>query len=213
MPNQETVLLVDDHPFVREGMAKVLQMDGRYKVCAEAGTAQEAIDGVREHRPDYVIVDMSLEQGTGLDVLEYIREHALTCLPVVVSMYEEPVYIDNALQAGARGYIFKRESVDSVVLALEEVKRGRLYMSPRVTQILLECKKRNHEGDVKELLSEREYKVFELLGEGLRRNQIAEALFISAHTVDSHVDRIKSKLNCPSTAHLIRCAIQSQLKP
>ena len=125
--NPQTVLVVDDHPFIRASIVQELERDGTYRVCGEAGSAAEALALLRRIRPDFAILDLSLEEGSGMEILAYLQEHCPDCLPVVVTMHEEPAYIEQALQGGARGYIFKRESVQSVRQALREVRAGRIF--------------------------------------------------------------------------------------
>lgn len=208
---KENILLVDDHPFVREGMSKTIAKDGRYFVCDEVGSVAEAIASLKRFCPDYAIVDISLGDGSGLDVLEFIQKQCPECLPIVVSMYEEPIYIEKALQAGAKGYVFKRESVQSILQALQHVRLGHIYMSQHVVQILVERKVAQKGPEVREVLSEREFEIFRLLGKGHRRNKIADILFISTRTVDTHLERIKSKLHCQDTAQLMRTAVEYNL--
>jgi len=210
--NPQSVLVVDDHPFIRASIVQELERDGTYRVCGEAGSAAEALALLRRIRPDFAILDLSLEEGSGMEILAYLQEHCPDCLPVVVTMHEEPAYIEQALQGGARGYIFKRESVQSVRQALREVRAGRIFMSQRVAQVLLQHQaKDKRTQSLEQTLSGRELEIFEKIGLGYTRAQLAEELCISARTVDSHLDRIKTKLECQRMAHLTRLAVQYQL--
>lgn len=211
MAESKRVYLVDDHPFIREGMIKVLQKDPAYCVCGEAGSVAEALADVPKLRPDFLIVDMSLEGSSGLEILEYIQKEELPIQTLVVSMLEEPAFIDRALQVGARGYIFKRESVNSILNALHVIEQGGLYMSQHVENILRHHAKKSTAPKPQELLSDREYEVFQYMGRGFLRKQIAEVMFVSPKTIDSHLERIKVKLNVKQTNHLIRLALQNSL--
>ncbi len=210
--------MVDDHPLVRDGLAARLEKEADLGLCGEAECIEQAVAQIRAQRPDVVILDLSLGQQDGLELLQHIRAIECPVRTVVLSTYEESLYAERALRAGAMGYVHKSASWEIVIEAIRTVLQGKRYFSAAVEDRLL-----NRILDVTptrppeienakppslvESLTDRELTVFRLIGQGLTTKQIANRLLLSAHTVDSHRENIKRKLKVKYASELQRLAI------
>jgi DNA-binding NarL/FixJ family response regulator len=207
------VLVIDDHPIVREGIAQLLAQQIDLSCCGAAVDAASARAVVAERAPDVAVLDLSLGRDSGLDLIPILAEEAPGLAVLVLSMHDEALYAKRALQAGARGYIMKHEGTDLLLQAIRTVVAGQIYVSPRVNATLLRAlagarvPAPDH-GPLAEL-SNRELEVYRLVGQGLSTKEIATQLFLSAKTVESHRTRIRQKLGLDSTAALIAHAAQS----
>jgi DNA-binding NarL/FixJ family response regulator len=209
------IFIVDDHPMMREGLAVRISAQPDMSVCGEAADVDEALRQVHGARPDLMIVDLSLRRGHGLDLIERIKASHPAVKMLVVSQFEESLYAERSLRAGALGYINKRECQENIVGAIREVLAGRRYVSPEMTAHLL-ARAIDGDGpcgtDPVERLSNRELQVFQLIGQGATTASIAQQLHVSIHTVESHREKIRHKLGLKNGAELMRCAIQWHLK-
>ena len=208
---KQRVLLVDDHATVREGFTELINHSPDLQVCGEAKTAAEAMDAVARLKPNVAVVDLSLQGGSGLDLIKNLKALHPRLPMLVVSMHEEQLYAARALQAGALGYVMKREAFKTVLTAIRTVLRGAVFLSRNVREQLL------HQmvGGVPRpqctgvaQLSDRELEVFELIGEGRTTRQIAGKFHLSVSTVDTHRAHIKEKLNLSNPAELMRAAVE-----
>lgn len=201
------ILVVDDHPIVRLGIRQMIASEPRFTICGEAGSAAAALQLVKT-KPDLAIVDLSLEDGSGLDLIRSLLEAAPDIRVLVLSMHDEALFAERALRAGAHGYIMKQEAIDGLVHAIDEVLSGRLFVSERIAQHLLE--RVGHEaarsGGRLGNLTDRELEVFELIGRGLSTAAIADRLQVSVKTVETYRSNIKTKLDLKDAADLIRFA-------
>jgi len=205
------VLIVDDHPIVRRGLVELLNQEPDLKVCAEAEDARQALTAVKQHTPDLAVVDLTLKDIGGLELIKQLK-HTHPELPVLVlSMHDETLYAERALRAGARGYSMKQEGPDKLAGAIRTVLRGEVFVSERMSSRLL-GKLVGGRADVADSplqrLSDRELEVFELLGRGLGTRQIAERLCVSVKTIESHREHIKDKLNLTNATELVQHATQ-----
>ncbi len=212
MKKQKTrILLVDDHPLVREWLANLIHEQPDLIVCGEAATASKAMELIAANAPDIVIVDLSLRSGSGLELLKNIKAIKPDTATIVLSMHEESIYAERALRAGARGYVMKREGTGQIVSSIRRVMQGKLAISEAVSSILTERfidgGPPASESPVEEL-SDRELQVFQMLGEGNETRQIAESLNISIKTVQAYCARIKEKLKLANATELLREAIR-----
>jgi len=203
------VLLIDDHPLFRRGLAQLIEDEPDLEVCGEAGSAPEGLEAARELAPDVVLVDLSLGEGSGLEVVRALAQRAPELPTLVVSMHEEALYAERCLRAGARGYVRKQEASETVLDALRQVLAGEVYTSPAVAQRLL----RRVRGDVADAgpvdrLSDRELEVFQALGRGRGTREISEALHLSVKTVEGYRAQIKQKLGLESGAELVHHAVR-----
>jgi DNA-binding NarL/FixJ family response regulator len=211
--NRTRILVVDDHPMTREGIAQWLRHEPDFDVCYEAENASQAIEAIISMRPDLVLTDITLPGRSGLELIKDI--HAVRPdLPVlVISMHDESLYAERALRAGARGYIMKHESGSKLVEAVRSVLRGEVYVSEKTSARVLGLFS-SHGKAVSstrsgiERLSDREFHVFQLLGQGLSAHEIGTRLHLCAKTIDAHRANIKRKLSIKSTPELISYAAQ-----
>lgn len=202
------VLIVDDHPAVREGLALRIASQPDMEVCGEAADVGEAVRVFEDTRPDLVVVDIQLKTGDGLDLVKRIKTRDEAVPILVWSMYPDELYARRALRAGARGYINKENTTGNIVEAIRQIRDGNVYVSPGMAQKLL-VERVGGSGSARspvESLSDRELEVFRLIGEGLSTSDIAKRLHLSTHTIDTHRQRIKQKLNVETINELMRAA-------
>ena len=203
------VVLVDDHPIVRAGIAQLLESQNAHSVVAECGGIQEAMDAVAVHTPDLVIVDVRLGDEDGLELVKrlVLRDPELRIL--VLSMHDEKLFAERAMRAGARGYMMKNHDPDHLLHAVREVLAGRRAVSPQVQATLLQqsltpSRSGAHGMDA---LTDRELEVFGLIGRGKENREIAAALQLSVRTVQTYRDRIKTKLGVEGRGELLQRAV------
>lgn len=214
--NTFKILIVDDHPLIRVGMTALLSRQRDMEVCGEATDADEAIAQVARLQPDLMILDMSLQSGTGLDVIKQVRQapgsgRGARTKILVHSMYEESVYAERVLQAGANGYVNKGESPDVLLTAIRRILSGKVYLSPQMTDRILERSigQRPQAGeDPIQRLTDRELEIFRMIGEAHATREIAEQLFLSVNTVETHRSNIKKKLGISNAPELNQRAVQ-----
>ena len=201
------ILIVDDHPIVREGLASLVDAAPDLEVCGQAETAREALATVEREAPDLVLVDLSLQGTGGLELLKRLADRSVPAL--VVSMHDDPTWPERALAAGALGYVHKSAATREVVEAIRAVRSGRLWVSDSVSEQLLRRRfgpARQPEGSPVASLSDRELDVFVRIGEGLTTGQIGEELHLSPKTVQTYRQRIKEKLDLETAAELSAAA-------
>ncbi|HRC98136.1 MAG TPA: response regulator transcription factor [Deltaproteobacteria bacterium] len=211
MKTRRTILIVDDHPIFRHGLAQLINQEHDLEVCGEAEDYHSALTCVERLAPDLVIVDITLKNMSGIDLIKDLHRYYRTLPMLVISMHEESLYAERSLRAGARGYIMKQEASESVIDAIRQVLQGRIYASRDVTDSLLT---RFVEGQHSTLespvhaLTDRELEVFRLIGEGLGLSEIADRLNLSAKTIGTYRERIKDKLGIKNATELLRYAMK-----
>jgi len=200
------ILIVDDHPIVRMGLAALIDAEPDMRVVAHAEDVRGAIEAMERQPLDLIVIDLSLRESSGLDLLKEVVRRGLRAM--VVSMQDAPTWAERALAAGARGYVHKSEAGRNIVQAIRKVRSGRLYVSDPVSQVLLERRLSNgrgdDEGDVPQVerLTDRELEVLSRIGKGLTTTQISAELQVSPKTVQTYRDRIKRKLALDNAAEL-----------
>jgi DNA-binding NarL/FixJ family response regulator len=204
------ILIVDDHPVMRFGIAQLIAPHADLRVCGEAESASEAVHRATALQPDLILVDLSLKDRSGLALLRMLREVVPKAALLVVSMHDESLFAERALRAGARGYVMKDESGDTLIGAIRQVLGGRTYVSDRMAQALLA--RLGHDdmpppGGALATLTDRELEVFELIGRALGTAAIAARLGVSVKTVETHRANIKTKLGIEDSTELLRHAI------
>jgi DNA-binding NarL/FixJ family response regulator len=211
MTQKAKVLLVDDHPLVREWLANLINQQSDLQVCGEADSAPKALQMIGMVNPEVAIVDISMEGGSGIELIKNIKASHPGVMMIVLSMHDEALYGERALRAGARGYIMKREATKRVLEAIRCVLGGKLYLSDKMAMLMAEKFVKGRpktEGSAIEKLSDRELEVFQLLGRGYSTRQIADELRVGFKTVQSFCARIKEKLNLANAADLLREAVR-----
>ena len=206
------VLIVDDHPIVREGLAQMIRREPDLAVCGQAEDAQTALQMIQALKPDIIIVDISLHGPDGLDLLKSVRAKDPGLPVLVLSMHDESIYAERSLRAGANGYIMKQEATENVLVALRRILNHEVYVSPEVANKMLQrfVSARTAHGKHSALdeLSDRELEVLRLMGEGLGTRQIADALHLSVKTVESYQAHLKDKLALKNSRELVQYAVQ-----
>ena len=204
------ILLVDDHPLVREWLTNLINEETDFEVCGQAGDAREALDLIGKLSPRIAVVDISLEGGSGLELIKDIKAQHPEVAALVLSMHDEALYAERAMRAGAAGYIMKREATSKVLDALRAVLAGGLYFSNAVNALLAQKLIHGSAGKptAAEILSDRELEVFQLLGRGFNTRQISEQMKVSFKTVQAYCARIKEKLNLANINELIFHAVR-----
>lgn len=209
MDAPKRIFLVDDHPLVREWLSMLINQQPDLTVCGDAGSAATALQQVEELRPDVVIVDITLESGSGLELVKDIRRVSPASICLMLSMHDELTYAERSLRAGARGYVTKRDSTKKIIVAIRQVLEGKLFVSEELKTLLSE--KFLGGGlpltDV-ESLSDRELEVFGMLGQGKETREIADSLSISIKTVQVYCTRIKEKFHLATHTDLLREALR-----
>ncbi len=207
------VLLVDDHPIVRQGIRRLIEKEPGLLVCGEAEDAVDALEVIEKERPDVIVLDLSLKNSSGFDLILDVRQRWDDVRILVLSMYNEDVYAERVLRAGASGYIMKQEAPKKVVTAIWAVLNGSVYVSDKVSANILQSMagKRTATSSV-DSLSDRELQVFQMIGEGLTHQQIADKLMLSVKTIESHVEHIKDKMRISSGRELLQRAIEWVLR-
>jgi DNA-binding NarL/FixJ family response regulator len=208
---RKSVLIVDDHPLLRQGLALLINQQQDMLVCGEAEEAQTAMQAIAQHRPDIMILDISLSGPDGIELLKTIRASDPELPVLILSMHDEAIYAERALRARANGYIMKQEATEKVLVAVRRILNGEIYLSDRMSNKMLQ----QYIGGGPSMLqsrisalSDRELEVFRLIGEGRATREIAEELHLSVKTVETYQAHIKEKLALRSGRELIQHAIQ-----
>jgi DNA-binding NarL/FixJ family response regulator len=212
------VLIVDDHPIVRQGLRRMIEPEPDLVVCGEVQTEREARAAIRALSPDVVIVDISLGQGDGLELVRDVHAQRPELPMLVLSMHDELIYAERLLAAGASGYIMKQAASDQLLIALRQVLSGGTYLSESLAGNLGRGKVEGASGtasgsDPIERLSNRELQVLSLIGRGLSSREAAESLGLSVKTVETHRQGLKRKLNLATNAQLLQYAINWYATP
>lgn len=204
------VLIVDDHPIVRQGLRRLIEAEADLEVCCESETAREAKSAIRDMGPDVVIVDVSLKQGDGLELVKDTRAHYPTLPLLVLSMHDEAIYAERMLSAGANGYIMKQAATGQLLIALRRVLDGGIYVSDAIGSSMIEKFAAGGtyvSSNPMDSLTNRELQVLHMIGKGLSTRQTAEALNLSVKTIESHRQRIKRKLSLHTSTQLMQYAV------
>ncbi len=208
--SKKRVFLVDDHPAMRQGLSELINQEADLLVCGQAGDIPSALDGIQKTKPDIVIVDLTLKEASGLELVKDLKVR-FPALPVLIlSMHNETVYAERSIRSGARGYIMKEATTEKIIEAIRRVLGGDIYLSADASSKMLKkmAGVKSDNTDPVESLSDRELEVFRSIGEGLRTRDIAERLHVSVKTVESYREHIKIKLDLENAAKLTRRAVE-----
>ena len=209
--NRYKVLLVDDHPIVRQGLALLIDREVDLSVCGEAEGAHTAYHAIEALKPDIVVLDISLSGPDGLDVLKEIRMKTAELPVLILSMHDESIYAERAMRAGANGSIMKQEATEKVLVAIRRILQGDVYLSDRLTNTMLQQFVRGtapSKSSPLVNLTDRELEVFRLIGEGHGTRRIADELHLSVKTIESYQAHIKEKLALRNARELVQHAIE-----
>ena len=209
-PSRTTrLLIVDDHPLVRSGIISIIQMEEDLEICGEAEDQTTAMELVAEHSPDLVLVDLSLKNSNGLNLLKDLSQNHPDILTLAVSMHDEYTYAVRCLKAGAKGYIMKQEGTEKILKAIRCVLSGQTYLSQTMTQATVEqlgAGKAASGSNPVDALSNRELELFQLTGQGKEISEIAQVMNISPRTVEVHRSHIKKKLGLRTSTDIFQMA-------
>ncbi len=205
------ILIIDDHPIMRRGLAGLINLEKDLFVCAEADSAKAALEMMKLQSPDIALVDLSLKDESGLELIKDIKTRFPDVLMLVLSMHDEVFYAERVLRAGAQGYIMKQQATTQVLVAIRRILSGEVYLSDAMSSKILRNfsgKKAKQTGPNVDQLSDRELEVFRLIGTGIGTRQIADRLSRSVKTVETYREHIKLKLNLKDSSELVQHAIQ-----
>jgi DNA-binding NarL/FixJ family response regulator len=207
------IAIVDDHSLIRRGLRQLFEDAENMAVCCEAKNTAECLSMIKSNAPDVLVLDISLPDGSGLDLIRRIKAIKSDIAILVSSMHDETLFAERALQAGAMGYISKQEAAEHIIEAVHRIVQGKIYVSERMTERMLQKNLANNNKPTSiEALSDRELEVFEQIGSGHSTAQIAVNLKLSIKTIETHRAHIKQKLGLESAAELARHAVQWSLE-
>jgi len=205
------ILIVDDHPVVRDGLASIINHQRDMNVCGEAEEANDAMNAIAESNPDLVIVDISLKCSDGIELTKSIKAKYPKLSIIVFSIHDESVYAERSLLAGAKGYLMKDAVSENIIKAIRTVLSGEIYVSSTILKQFMHQIAGDKTGDTNtpiENLSNREFEIFRLIGQGYKSSQIASQLHLSAKTIETYRSRVKLKLNLSNAAELLQYSIK-----
>jgi DNA-binding NarL/FixJ family response regulator len=204
------IFIVDDHPIMRDGIAQLVNQQPDLEVCGEASSAPEALEALGRVAPDLMLVDISLTGMDGIELIKIVRKRRPELPTLVLSMHAEALYAERSVRAGAKGYVMKHASPETLLEAMRRVLAGKVFLSPEMTEKLLEKAAGDglagNESPIA-ALSDREVEIFKLIGQGLKPQRISEELHLSVKTVETYYSRIKQKLGLKDASELLQMAI------
>jgi DNA-binding NarL/FixJ family response regulator len=210
MPKKQ-ILIIDDHPMMREGLAQLIGNEPDLQVCGEAGDAHDGLVKIGKHKPDLVIADITLPGKNGLELIKDIQAMYQGLPVLVISMHDEALYAERVLRAGGRGYIMKQEGGKKLMEAIRQVLNGKIYVSEAMSSKILEIfsgGRPDAAASPIESLTDREFEIFQLIGKGFSTVQMAAQLHISPKTVEVHRVNLKSKLKVKTAPELLRFSVR-----
>ena len=211
MHAKSKIMIVEDHPIFRKGLSHLINEEKDMAVICEAEDVPGAKKCLEKQRPDLVIVDLSLKDGNGLELIKHIHEFYKNTATLVLSMHDEMTYARRALHAGAGGYIMKHEMTGKVIMAIHQVLKGKKFVSDAVVETFIDTLAGKSPATLYnpiDTLSDREIEVFRLIGKGMGRSDMASKLNLSVKTIGSHREKIKEKLGIKTAPELIKQAVE-----
>lgn len=212
---EHKVFIVDDHSILREGLSELINRETDFTVCGEAGNISGALKAIADCKPDIVIVDLALEDGSGVRLIENLVYSHTGLSVLVLSMHDESIYAERCLKAGAKGYIMKHEPSGKLISALRKVLKGEVYVSEKLgTRLLNKLAANRSETSVSvfDCLSNREMEIYQLIGNGLKKQEAAEKLNLSVRTVETYIEHIKKKMNFKDIHEFVMHAVQNVMR-
>ncbi|MFP4268136.1 MAG: response regulator transcription factor [Spirochaetaceae bacterium] len=210
---KKRVVIIDDHPIVRQGYAQLINREFDLETVGEAEDSSSALRVIEELKPDIALIDLSLKDSNGLELIKNLAVSHKDLKILVISLHDENVYAERALRAGAKGYIMKSEATKNVMTAIRSVIEGNIYLSPNMRSRIIEHYADGgiKDGNAVDVLSDREFEVFQLIGKGVQTSKIAEQLNLSVKTVETYKSHIKTKLGLDSGTELMQRAVEWEL--
>lgn len=210
------ILIVDDHPLVRHGMAQLINQEPDLRICCEAGNVEEAMEAARNCTHDLAIVDISMEGISGIELIKMLKVKYENLPVLVISMHDESLYAERALRAGAKGYVMKQEAPETILTAIRQILRGDIHVSDKIrSRMLRQISDAPTQANSIPLnkLGDRELEILQLIGQGFRTAEIAKKINRSIKTIEAHRANIKKKLDLKNAAELIHFAVQWAERP
>ncbi len=210
---KKRVVIIDDHPIVRQGYAQLINREFDLETVGEAEDSSSALRVIEELKPDIALIDLSLKDSNGLELIKNLAVSHKDLKILVISLHDENVYAERALRAGAKGYIMKSEATKNVMTAIRSVIEGNIYLSPKMRSRIIEHYADGgiKDGNAVDVLSDREFEVFQLIGKGVQTSKIAEQLNLSVKTIETYKSHIKTKLGLDSGTELMQRAVEWEL--
>ena len=212
---EHKVFIVDDHSILREGLSELINREKDFTVCGEAGNISDALRAIADCEPDIVIVDLALEDGSGIRLIENLVYSHTDLSILVLSMHDESIYAERCFKAGAKGYIMKHEPSGKLISALRKVLKGEVYVSEKLGARLLNKLAANRNeisNSAFDCLSNREMEIYQLIGNGLKKQEAAEKLNLSVRTVETYIEHIKKKMNFKDIHEFVMHAVQNVMR-
>lgn len=208
-----TILIADDYDIIREGIKSVLKPQAQYEICAEAKDGEEALELVRQFKPDILLLDISMPKVSGLDIIHRVKNASSQTKIIIISVHKMGAYVLKALRSGVEGYLNKDNVVEELIPALARVSAGKTYLGASVSEYLAEIMKEPQKSEIPcvDILNERELDILRLVAEGRTAKETAEILFLSRRTVENYKNSIRKKLNLHKTSGLIKYAIEHKI--
>jgi DNA-binding NarL/FixJ family response regulator len=208
-PGKKQILIVDDHPMMRDGLRQLIANEPDLEVCGEADDAPAALEMAEDCKPDIAVVDITLRSTNGLELIKDLKIRSPNTAVLALSMHDESLYAERVLRAGGRGYIMKQEGGKRIVEGIRRILGGGVFVSDNISARILNA----FSGSAQKLspvetLTDREFEVFQLIGQGLSTQEMADKLHVSVKTIEVHRVNIKTKLNVPTAPELIRFAVR-----
>ncbi len=213
--HKRSVLLVDDHPIVRQGLSQLVNQQSDLQVHTQAANAKEALEAMEKGSPDIAIVDIALEDRSGVELIKELHSRDPNLPILALSMHDESLYAERALRAGAKGYIMKQEATEQVMTAIRKVLDGEIYLSAKMAAHLANLSSKTSPSQPAaglQRLTDRELEIFGMIGQGLGTREVANKLQLSIKTIEAHREHIKEKLKLRSGTELMRLAVQHALE-
>jgi len=208
-PSKKSILIVDDHPMMRDGLRQLIANEPDLEVCGEADDGPAALSLAESLQPEIAILDITLRSTNGLELIKDLQIRAPKTAVLALSMHDESLYAERVLRAGGRGYIMKQEGGKRIIEGIRRILSGGAFVSENISARILDSYSgRNHSKSPVESLTDREFEVFQLIGQGQSTNEMADKLHVSVKTIEVHRVNIKSKLNIPTAPELIRFAVR-----
>ena len=208
--NKKKIFLLDDHPVFRQGLVHLINGEADMMVCGESDNYYDSTRLVESKSPDMIIVDITLRDVSGLELIKYLHDRNIEIPVLVLSMHDEVIYAEKAMKAGASGYIMKHEMTENVINAIRQVMNGSIYNSESVNKLVVQkfFKKNKKKCDmISDILTDREFEILNLIGQGYKRKKIAEKLNLNVNTIGTYRERIKEKIGVESSSELTAKAI------
>jgi len=208
--NKKKIFLLDDHPVFRQGLVHLINGEADMMVCGESDNYYDSTRLVESKSPDMIIVDITLRDVSGLELIKYLHDRNIEIPVLVLSMHDEIIYAEKAMKAGASGYIMKHEMTENVINAIRQVMNGSIYISESVNKLVVQkfFKKNKKKCDmIPDILTDREFEILNLIGQGYKRKRIAEKLNLNVNTIGTYRERIKEKIGVESSSELTAKAI------